>query len=91
MHKTVLRSLLVSLLIPWLFVGVLATSGGSDNDFWASVGLAFIIATPVYLLVGIVLVIIEASRRVGQGVLLAALGLLVLGFSICSTQTFSVH
>lgn len=62
-------------------IAILASGGG---DSGALVGLAALILSSIYLILGIILTIIKESRNAGMGMLLTAGIMLLVGFTVCS-------
>ena len=92
MNKVILRTLLICIAIPTVLTLMAMTTGGfRANEILPSFGIAFFIAAILYIIPAIILTIIESSRKVGQGMLLATGVLLLVGFSFCSTQPISFH
>ncbi len=82
MKKETLITIAVCFILPILFT--LATSVGNTKDFFQILGLCFFCAALIYIIPGIILAIIESTRKVGMGILLSSALLLLVGFSVCS-------
>lgn len=68
-------------------IAILAGGGG---DSGALVGLAALILSFIYLVLGIILAIIKESRNAGMGMLLTAGIMLLVGFTVCSISISNI-
>lgn len=68
-------------------IAILAGGGG---DSGALVGLAALILSFIYLVLGIILTIIKESRNAGMGMLLTAGIMLLVGFTVCSISISNI-
>ena len=80
----------------WICTGVavlvaLLALGADDRYHWANAGLALILFAALYFFLGLIFLIPKQVRKVGQAMLLCAVTILVIGFSICSNAPFSMH
>ncbi|HMP94596.1 MAG TPA: hypothetical protein PKD90_17075 [Phnomibacter sp.] len=95
MSKAMKTTLLVCCAIPFGFGLMFAIqeflSGTSRNESIPIFGLCFIIAGAIYILPAIILAIINNTRQVGLGMLLASGLLLLVGFSLCTIQPVNFH
>lgn len=71
----------VILLLPFPFLG----NSWRFNDYVLGVGVAALAIALIWLFIGLILVLIDSTRKTGQSFLLTAAILLLLSFTLCST------
>jgi hypothetical protein len=91
MNKTILRTLLICIAIPVGLFFISFLLNPSANDALLVLGLILFLAGLVYIIPGIILALVkdDRTRNVGKGMLLSVALLLLVGFSVCSTQPIS--
>lgn len=91
MNKTILRTLLICIGIPLGLFSISFLLNPSAHDLLTVLGLLLCLAGLIYIIPGLILALVkdERTRNVGKGMLLSVALLLLVGFSVCSTQPIS--
>ena len=88
MNKVVKKTLIICSVIFGIIAVAILADGSSDSG--AIVGLAAVLLSFIYLILGIILTIIKESRNAGMGMLLTAGIMLLVGFTVCSISISNI-
>jgi hypothetical protein len=85
-----LKYSLINFGLTLLFAIAMTSSDGNYNYFASNFGFSCFLYAPVCILIGIVLFIIR-RKHAGQGFLLSAGVLMLIGFAVCSNTSSAMH
>lgn len=88
MNKVSKTTMLICSTIFGIIAIAILLGGGGDSG--AFVGLAALLLSFIYLILGIILTIIKESRNAGMGMLLTAGIMLLVGFTVCSMSAINI-
>lgn len=89
MNKTFKTAFIICTSIAVL--GALLALVSDDRYKLANAGLLLLLFAVLYFFLGLILLIPKQARKAGQAMLLCSVIILVIGFSICSTASYSFH
>jgi uncharacterized membrane protein len=88
MNKVSKTTMLICSSVFGIIAIAILVSGEKDSG--AFVGLAALLLSLIYLVLGIILIIIKESRNAGMGMLLTAGIMLLVGFTVCSMNMVNI-